>query len=309
MAARRIKDAKHFPPGLFSNGKKEPRGFVLSFATFALALFILLYAQLQATQLYDLRSHALEVHQKNYSARFFEDAMRDYNALLDQHLHLDQNQIVAKLTLSGRTPSPLDVSANLLRYQRDLATLGRDLNLFVFLDLNATIADGNITGRTNSGLVWKQTLDTSENMQVYSSTQNSNPLALDINLSVDLNAASHTYNNPSQTTSDFTLTLRYTDTNSGNTYSVTRTIDKNTTHTDTWLYSADDTTKTLILTIAPQGNGVRVALTHASGFTTTYALRWDFRNGATGMRAGYEIPLTVRAADSNTTSTLPWIYP
>jgi hypothetical protein len=288
--------------------KKDSRGFVLSFAILIAALFLIVYAQLQADHLRGLREIENETWANGLPPRLARDAMQDLNFLLDQRLHLDQNASTVDLFISGRMPSPLDMNANLFRYQTSLREWGKDANTFIFLDLNSTKTDGNVTGRTNTGYVWKQKLST-DRLFFYPSNVFSRPRTMDINIHVE--SAFHDTNSSwvLGESGDFLVTLRYSDQNSSHTTISTGWATWGGINTYQWVYEGGASKFTLSIGQVNDYNGaVLLDNNHSGSLSIRYALHVRLDANTTATRAGYDLPLTIQGKDANVNEETQWVY-
>ena len=289
------------------NTKTQHRGFVLSFAILVIALFILVYAQLQSEQLRGLRLNAAQTWNQTLPSRFALDARLDLNTLLDQRLRMEQNATNVNVWLSGSLPSPLSLQTNLLRYQTQLVSLGRDFNLYAFLDLNGIMADGNMVGRTDTNLTWKQNLNTSA-LVFYPGNTISNPNRVDINIYADKNYSS--VNAWSLDGSgDAYVKLKYTDQNTNHTITSEGWFTFAGTKTYSWVFENGASQLTLTVGRVNGNNGsLFLDNNHAASLNVSYAVQWNMDANTSSTRAGYDWPLTARGKDANVVQTTEWVY-
>ncbi len=293
----------------------KSRGFVLSFAILTVALFILVYAQIQSEQLFSLRYHDSQTWENTLPLRAAQDASMDLNALYNQRISVDQNSTNVYLTVGGIIPVPLSFSSNIMRYQNSLASLGRDLNLSIFADFNAVISDGNLLGQTNTGFSWKQGMD--RNM-FYGYSQNAfaRPTRIDINLSVDSNYnASNSWSlNP--TTGDVYIILNYSDTNSQHDSSSSGWADYIDLNVFTWQYEVPLSgggfgNRAITLSIGQIDQNQGAFLLDNNGghaLTLTYSIRFSLDANTSLTRAGYSVPLRVVGPDANVVQGVQYLY-
>ncbi len=283
-------------------------GFVLSFALFILALYILVYAQLQSSHLQALNVSEGKGWQLFSSSRLAWDLTLDLNTLLDQHLSLDQNVSDVSLFMHGSLPSDLNRYTNLLRYQSNAVQLGRDYNLFVQLDLNRFAQDLNLVGRTDHNMVWKEPVS-SRRISWYSERSQVIPTRIDINVIADR---------------DYNRLAAWTLIGSGNTYIRFFYQDTNSNHDFTsegWArsstaynYFIDFNTipsSRLSVTYGPiDGNNgsFRIDNNNTSNLRVDYKIRIQMTADANATRAGYDLPLTIRGNDINVIQSTQWIY-
>ncbi|MDP2665970.1 MAG: hypothetical protein Q8P05_00500 [Candidatus Diapherotrites archaeon] len=286
------------------------KGFVLSFATFVLALFLLLFAQLMATHFFGLQVDRSEGWTLLRPLRVAQDISLDFNSLLDQHLRIDQNDTHASLFMNGFIPSPLDLNGNLQAYSSRLTTFGEDQNLLISLGLTQTLTDGNLTGRTDTGLVWKQSLDTNT-LILLASNERTHPLILDINAIADRNAGTYTpLSVGEEGDADVRVYLHYRDTNASQTVTEIYDLDYDLSYTASWTYSppmgGNDTFS--IRFLSGEGEGTyQMILANPSVAKVKYAVRWDMLNDINGTRGGYDLNLTIRGIDANVDTNTIWV--
>lgn len=290
------------------------KGFVLSFSTFALALFLVIFAQIQAAHIQTVQWDASDVTQLARPARVMRDVSLDFNALTGTALRVDQNSTHATLFVSGLLPSPLSLSTNLLRYQTNVARWGRDSNTFVGLDFNQTISSQQLSGRTNHGLSWYHSLDTNT---FYAAPRSTGffPQKIDVNITSDVahgNGASDLIitNGDSNPDSDYQLTLRYSDTNASHAFTTTYNLDADDYYVYQFTYSS------------PDGNGIKffeigsfrgtptpyaVVLRGDLNVTWTYAVSIQLPNDENGTRGGWDVNSTFRGKDFNVDTNTVWV--
>ncbi|QQR92136.1 MAG: hypothetical protein IPJ89_03155 [Candidatus Iainarchaeum archaeon] len=289
----------------------DKKGFVLSFALFILALYIVVYAQLQASHLHELRANEYRVWQQTRAAQLSADLRLDLNALLNQSLVVDQNDIGVNLFLRGSLPSDLNVYTNLLRYQSQIQKLGQDSNIVAWLDLNAFVQDLNIIGRTDHNTVWKQPIDMSR-ITIYSEQSSNFPEIIDINIHSNreyvtltpwtLDASGDTY-----------IRFRFEDSNSGHDFTATGWGSVGNDYT--YLIDFNTTPSSYIAltfgTIDENRGSLRIQPYDSSDMTplqVDYSIRWQTAADATPVRAGYDLPLSIMGKDINVIQSTQWVY-
>lgn len=289
-----------FPPLISKKKNDVPRGFVLSFTVLTLALFILIYAQIQSEHLFKLRLQESNLEQRTLPLRFALDARADLNMLLDERVRVDQNSTNADTWISGTLPSPIAFSTVLARYQTGLSSLGRDANLSVLLDLNAVFSDENVTGRLSNGLIWKRNFSGNKAI-IAPLTTAFLPENYDINLTASL---------PSTSTSPWSLnesgniyvTLRYTDQNTGHTTASAGWLTANSTAKEyTWTYGGGSALLSLRVGLLDRNAGsLFLDNNNTSALDVKYTIHvTQDANGSTPTLAGYDLPLSVIGPDGN----------
>ncbi len=297
--------------------RKKPRGFVLSFSTFALAIFLVVFAQLQYSHLQTLQLDASDIHQISTPARVLRDIALDFNTLTGQTIAIDQNSGTAIITLSGKRPNVLSTEDNLLRYQTNLFRFGRDTNTSIFLDLNQTIADGKLWGRTNRGLQWREGTDNNR-FRVFPPDINFNPISITINIyselaytsvaaNVDLGilqlppAAVYLTINYTDVNADHNITYQSYAVNIGG-YNIHASYDVNgvTVVKRLEVGVSEDTS------VDPEWFGTSIS--GAPTVPWTYSITYAMPNDANGTRAGYDINTTIRGSDMNIDTNTIWTY-
>lgn len=287
---------------------RSQKGFVLSFALFILALYLVVFSQLQSTHLREIHGDELRVWQQFQAARFVADARLDLNGLLDQQLRLDQNATGVDLFLRGKLPSDLNHYTNLLRYQTGLQRMGSDQNLVAWVDLNTFVVDRNIIGRTDHNVVWKQPANASR-ISIYAETAAAVPRVLDINISAD-----SSYSSTSAWTldnnGDTQIRLRYEDDNSEHDFISTGWGTKTSNYTYTIDFNTTPTTRLTITYGLIDGNNgsMRIDNNNTAVVNVHYALRWQTAADANTVRAGYDFPLSVYGNDINVIQSTQWVY-
>lgn len=283
------------------------RGFVLSMAVFMMAVFLLLFAQIYSENLYHRQLDKTRQWDQSAAIRIATDLKRDLNLLVDQRLYLIQDSSDVNFLIRGRLPSPLSMQANLLRYQTTLSSWTADQNVYAFLDLNATIADGNVWGTLDNGYHWKEKFNHSR-IHFYPTAAIAIPQRIDVNISAesiytDVNAWSlgsdgNTY-----------VTVQYTDQNTSHDTTLSGWVTLGETKDYTWRYASGQYGITLRIGQLNDTNGSLI-LDHNgySSFAVDYAIAFSFDANTTPTRAGYVLPLTTRGNDSNVVESVQWIY-
>ncbi len=291
---------------MISGGKEK--GFVLSFALFILALYLVVFSQLQSTHLREINGNEIRVWQQFQAARFMVDARMDLNTLLDQQLRLDQNATGVDLFLRGKLPSDLNHYTNLLRYQTGIQRMGMDQNIVAWLDLNRFVGDLNITGRTDHAVVWKQPVNTSR-ISVFAESSASVPRIIDINIT-----ASAAYLSSTAWTldgnGDTYIRFQYQDDNSEHDFVSTGWGTKTNSYTYTIDFNTTPSSRVLISYGLIDGNNgsVRVDNNNTAELDVSYSIRWQTAADANTVRAGYDFPLYVYGRDINVIETTQWMY-
>jgi hypothetical protein len=284
-------------------GKK---GFVLSLSLFLLAIGMLVFSQIYAENAFERQSDASERWSDMRPLRLSIDAGRDLNLLLDQRIRLTEDSDEVFFSIRGRLPSSLSMQTNLLRYQTALREWARDQNTYAFLDLNATISDGNITGRLDNGFDWKTNLNTSR-IHFYPTDVNAIPNRIDINIAVD---SVYSDSNAWSLSSDGNLyiNLRYTDQNTSHTTTSSGYAGVGDLNRYIWRYSSGQYGITLDVGKLNDRNGSLI-LDHNgySSFGMTYSIRYTFDANTTPTRAGYVLPLTMSGKDANAIQSVQWL--
>lgn len=292
------------------------RGFVLSFSTFALALFLFIFAQIQYTHTLDLQLDASNVHQTLSPARVLRDLALDFNALTGQTISLDQNRDTTIFRIAGKMPNPLSLQTNLLRYQTGLFRFGRDTNTSIFLDLNQSVSDSNMWGRTSNRLRWRESFD-SNHFRIFPNSSTYYPSRFDVNIYSDV-----AYESISIIPITGTLgggfhvasyTVNYTDTNNDHNYSQSSTFTGNQALNLVYTYNAGGSNVVKILSLGGVDAGVSAsnfgtAINGAPTIPWTYAITYALPNDLNGTRAGYDINTTIRGADFNVDTNTIWTY-
>lgn len=283
------------------------RGFVLSFSVLMIALFIVVFARLEADHLFGLRYSQSQEWSSLSPARMGGDASFDLNTLIDQRFRLDQNTTTVILSYGGSLPSPVGNRANWLRYQSTLRNWGRDANVFMFLDLNHTILDGNVLGRTNTGFIWEQNIDTNR-IIFYSRTHLTQPLGIDINI---VSESSYTSRSPwtMSGSGDVLVKWRYTDLNSSHTDTNTGYLSFANTNRYDWVYGNGSYRFSIILVNSPDGNSFILDNNAPGSLTVRYATKIIIDANTVPTRAGYDLPLTSYRGDTNYYQGTQWVYP
>lgn len=294
------------------------RGFVLSFATFSLALFLFLFAQAQYTHLLQLQLDAGDVSLQTNPGNLMRDLSMDFNALTGYTISIDENQDTAIFTFKGRSPSVLSLRDNLLRYQSDAAQLGSDLNVHTFLDLNQTFNDGNFWGRTNKGLQWRTDFDFNK-FRIEPISSASYPRKIDVNVYSEIAYDSMTVITGSCCITDtvfFDYTLNYTDTNSDHAYSTSGTFPKNSTLSINLVYTSSDidgnTTTTTPYVQIGKIEGISTALPLGVSILGNgmdgmqYTIQLTLPTDANGVKAGYDINTSLHGNDFNVDTNTIW---
>ena len=289
------------------------RGFVLSFSTFALALFLFIFAQLHYTHTLNLQLDAAGVHQSLTPARVLRDISLDFNALTGQTLSIDQNQTSAIIKVSGDFPNVLSLEENLLRYQSNLFRFGRDANTTIFLDLNFTMSDRNFWGRTNNGLRWRYSLD--DNRMRFSPDTNYFPITVDVNIVSSVAYESYGNGFPNLTfPKPYIFNINYSDTNSDHNQSLQIPLAANDSVSYNFTYLLPDgnySTKNLqigAIDYAFFSTPLGVTLVGSPLIPWHYSISYEMPNDANGTRAGYDINTTIRGADFNVDTNTIWTY-
>lgn len=276
-------------------------------ALFMMAVFLLLFAQIYSENAYNRQLDKTTHWDQSAPLRLAMDAKRDLNLLLDQHIRLIQDSSDVNFSIAGKLPSPLSAQANLLRYQSFLSNWAADQNVYAFLDLNATISDGNVWGQLDNGYHWKEKFNHSR-IHFYPSSSIAIPTRIDINLDVesnyvDVNAWSlgsdgNTY-----------VHVRYTDQNTSHTATLAGWITTGETHHYTWRYASGQYGVALSIGLLNDVNGSLI-LDHNghSSFITDYSIAFSFDANTTPTRAGYVLPLTTSGSDANVMEGVQWIY-
>ncbi len=288
------------------------RGFVLSFSTFALAIFLVVFAQLQYSHLQTLQLDASDIHQTSTPARVLRDMALDFNSLLGQNYRVDQNLTHTIITFSGKFPEPLDDWNNLLRYQTGLITLGRDTNTSIFLDLNQMMGDRNIVGRSNRHLKWWKTFD-ENSLLIQSTDSNHMPIIIDVNITSSIPFDTNV-RILSLGLTTWPYTFHYRDTNSshsfsetesagnfaGKSYNLTYTGSDGNSHTlNVGFGSIVDSDASAPLLIEIRGN---------TNVEWSYAVSATYLNDLNGTRMGYDIDTTIRGNDMNIDTNTIWTW-
>ncbi|MEK6902652.1 MAG: hypothetical protein AABX02_03650, partial [archaeon] len=230
------------------------RGFVLSFAVLTIAMFIFIFARLEADHLFLSRYSQSHAWSALSPARIAADAGMDLNALIDQRFRMDQNQTDVILSFGGTLPGPVGNRTNWLRYQTALHNWGHDANVDLVLDLNQTFADGNVVGRTNTGFVWEQNLDANR-IIFYTTNSFSQPNEIDINITSE---SAYTSKNAWALLGggDVLVKWRYTDQNTNHTDSNTGWVSFSNVNRYDWIYGNGAYRFTLTIAQTPDGNSL-----------------------------------------------------
>lgn len=276
-------------------------------ALFMMAVFLLLFAQIYSESLFHRQLDKTTQWNQYLPLRLAGDAKHDLNLLLDQRIYLTQDSSDVAFTLKGKLPSPLSMQANLYRYQTFLSSWAVDQNVYGFLDLNATIADGNITGQLDNGYTWKENLTTSR-IHTYPSAAIAVPSRIDLNIAVE---SMYTDTNAWSLGSDGNtyVSLRYTDQNSDHTATSTGYITLGDMHQYRWRYASGQYGITLNIGLLNDTNGSLI-LDHNgySSFSASYSIQYTFDANTTPTRAGYVLPITFVGTDSNVVQSVQWLY-
>lgn len=295
-------------------GRVIPRGFVLSFSTFSLAVFLIIFAQIHFTHMQNIQFDSGDVFRQSTPARVTQDIALDFNELIGQPISIDQNADWATVKIMGRIPSALSTRTNLLRYQTHLFQLGRDSNTNVFLDLNAVILDNNFLGRTDNGLRWKYSLD--ENLfRVYPSDASFYPAHFDVNIFSDIPYSGLSYVTGLGVSQPLvSYTLNYSDTNSDHNFTSSGILLVGASLNVSITYDINDSfsvTKQIQL-------GSIEGSSSSTPFGTTlvgsalvpwrYAISYLLPNDSNGTRAGYDVNASIRGRDFNVDTNTIWTY-
>jgi len=295
------------------------RGFVLSFATFSLALFLFLFTQAQYTHLLQLQIDAGDVSLQTNPGALMRDLAMDLNTLTGYTISIDENQDTAIFSFSGRTPSVLSLRDNLLRYQSDAAQLGSDLNVHTFLDLNQSFNDGNFWGQTNHGLRWRLDYDYNT-LRIEPTNSNFYPQKIDINVFSEIAYDSLTVITGSCCISDthfFEYSINYTDTNNDHAYSTSGLFPAHssisltlqmTTITDD-VNTQTGTRRIQIGNIEGTGSALPMGATISSFqavSTLQFSIAFTLPNDSNGTKAGYDINTSLRGNDFNVDTNTIW---
>ncbi len=284
---------------------------MLSFALFILALYIVVYAQLQASHLHELRANEYRVWQQTRAAQLSADLRLDLNALLNQSLFLDQNTSGVNLFLRGSLPSDLNTYTNLLRYQSQAQKLGQDSNVWAWIDLNTFVQDLNIIGRTDHNTVWKQPIDMTR-LSLYSEQASNFPQIIDVNIYSNreyailtpwtLDASGDTY-----------IRFHFEDSNSGHDFTSTGwgSVSSNYTYLIDFNTTPSSSIELTFGSIDGNRGSMRIDTSDYSdsvALQVDYAMRWQTAADATPVRAGYDFPLTIQGKDINVIQSTQWVY-
>lgn len=295
-------------------GFLKSRGFVLSFSTFSLAVFLIIFAQIHFTHMQNIQFDAGDVYRKATPARVMQDVALDFNELSGQTISIDQNASWARVKITGRIPSALSTRTNLLRHQTNLFQLGRDSNTSIFLDLNSTISDNNFFGRTNHGLRWRHSLDENK-FKIYPADSSFYPAHFDVNVFSDIPYSELSFTTGLGVSLPFaSYTLNYTDTNNDHNYSSSGILLVGASLNVTITYDINDSTSVTkqIQLGSVEGSG------DSTPFGTTligsplvpwrYSISYLMPNDSNGTRAGYDVNATIRGVDFNVDTNTIWTY-
>lgn len=290
------------------------KGFVLSFSTFSLAVFLIIFAQIHFTHMQNIQFDSGDVYRQTTPARVMQDIALDFNELTGQTISIDQNADWAIVKITGRVPSALSTRTNLLRYQTNLFPLGRDSNTSIFLDLNSFIADNNFFGRTNHGLRWRHSFDENK-FRIYPTETNFYPAHFDVNVFSDIPYAGISEIITLGVSQPFaSYTLNYTDTNNDHNYTssgfllVGAVLNLNIT------YDINDTlsvTKQLQIGSAEgsdSGSPFGTTLIGSTLVPWRYSISYLVPNDSNGTRAGYDVNASIRGRDFNVDTNTIWTY-
>lgn len=301
-------DTTHFSQG-FSKEKKS-RGFVLSFSTFALALFLVIFAQIQYAHIHQMELDAGGIHQLSTPGRVLRDIALDFNILVGNSIRIDQNSTNATTFISGNIPSPLNHSANLLRYQSGLFSLGRDVNTSIFLDLNNTMDANLVRARTNKGLVWTQNMDANDiTITPLSSLFYPNEIIITILSDAGWENILTSVTNINPLDDIVLTTINYSDTNSTHSTAGSWTLGPTDFLSLQYDYLMGGTTYTKTITVGDGGTTpFQTTLSGDTQVNWKYTLAYTTPNDSNGTRAGYDFNTTIRGIDFNSDTNTIWTY-
>ncbi len=294
-----------------------PRGFVLSFSTFVLALMLIITAQLQHSHLQTMQLDSMQTHQTAAPARLLRDIALDFNALTGQTISIDQNRDTATFHIKGKMPNALSTQTNLLRYQTNLSTLARDSNASIFLDLNQSISDGNFWGRTNHLLRWREGFDVNR-FRVFPTDTNYYPRRIDVNIFSEVPYESVNITTGACCFGDITFTdysFNYTDTNNDHNHSYSGTLITHSSFSFNATYSVDGITYSKVIGLGTVSENPAVSTTPlgtiifgAPNVTWNYSIAYTLPNDINGTFAGYDFNTTLRGIDFNADTNTIWTY-